>query len=201
MRNREREAESLTLARRASHMAPHDSRTQLTLAWSYMMNDDFDQAIHYFKLAVDINDNDLWTLISSAQGLCYAGEKTSSIELAERATMVGRGGDAMHWAYVACIQYHNDNYKDALKAIERSGDGAYFIFGMRAAILAQLGDEVAARTAALAFEKRIKAAWYGKDKPTQRNIRAWFSQIFPIRMLADRERLESGLNRAGFGLA
>ncbi|MBP1861548.1 BTAD domain-containing putative transcriptional regulator [Rhizobium herbae] len=201
MRNREREAESLTLARRASHMAPHDSRTQLTLAWSYMMNDDFDQAIHYFKLAVDINDNDLRTLISSAQGLCYAGEKTSSIELAERATMVGRGGDAMHWAYVACIQYHNDNYKDALKAIERSGDGAYFIFGMRAAILAQLGDEVATRTAALAFEKRIKEAWYGKDKPTQRNIRAWFSQIFPIRMLADRERLESGLNKAGFGLA
>ncbi|RMC64888.1 BTAD domain-containing putative transcriptional regulator [Sinorhizobium meliloti] len=200
MRSREREIEALTLARRASQMAPHDCRTQLTLAWSYLMNDQFDQAVHYFRMAVDINDNDLWTLISAAQGLCYAGEKASSVELAERATLVGRGGDAMHWAYVACIQYHNENFLAAWKAIERAGDGAYFIFGMRAAILAQSGDEVASRAAAALFEKRIKEAWYGKCEPTQRNIRAWFSQIFPIRMLADRERLEAGLDKAGFGV-
>jgi DNA-binding SARP family transcriptional activator len=200
MRSRERESEALTLARRASRMAPHDSRTQLTLAWSYLMNDEFDQAIHYFRIAVDINDNDLLTLISAAQGLCYAGEKTMSIELADRATQVGRGGDVMHWAYVACIQFHNDNYVEALKAIERCGDGAFFVFGMRTAILAQSGNVSAAQTAASVFEKRIRDAWYGKQKPTPRNIRAWFSQIFPIRMLADRERLETGLDKAGFGL-
>lgn len=199
-RNSDRALEALTLARRASQMAPHDCRTQLTLAWSYLMNGEYDQAIYYFRMAVDINDNDPWTLISSAQGLCYAGEKASSVELAERATLVGRGGDAMHWAYLACIQFHAENYPAALQAIDRAGDNAYFILGMRAAILAQIGNNVAAASAASTFESQIKSAWYGREKPTQRNIRNWFTQIFPIRMLADRERLERALDNAGFGI-
>ncbi|WP_417684022.1 BTAD domain-containing putative transcriptional regulator [Roseibium sp.] len=200
MRSRERETEALELARRASRMAPHDSRTQLTLAWCYLMNSEYDQAIYYFQLALDINDNDPWTLVSAAQGLCYAGAKAQAIELALRANATGRGGTPMHWAYMACIHFHVADYATALDALARAEGAAYFVGGMRVATLGQLDDCVAANRAAEKFETDVRKAWSARKKPTQMAIREWFLQLFPIRMQADLERLETGLDKAGFGV-
>jgi len=200
LRDRGRESEALMLARRASRMAPHDCRTQLTLAWCYLMNGEYDQAVYYYRMALDINDNDPWTLISAAQGLCYAGEKAQAIELADRAMTSGRGGEPMHWAYTACIRYHVGNYRAALDAVAWAGGAAYFVGGMKIAILGQIGDGPAAAQAAREFEAQVRKAWAARQKPTPENIRAWFLQLFPIRMQADRERLEAGLDKAGFGV-
>jgi DNA-binding SARP family transcriptional activator len=200
MRDHGREAEALMLARRASRMAPHDCRTQLTLAWCYLMNGEFDQAIYYYRLALDINDNDPWTLISAAQGLCYAGEKAQAIDLADRAMTSGRGGEPMHWAYTACIRYHVGNFPGALDAVSRAGGAAYFVGGMKIAILGQIGDEAAAAQAIRDFMLQVGKAWAARQDPTPENIRAWFLQLFPIRMQADLEKLEAGLDKAGFGV-
>jgi tetratricopeptide (TPR) repeat protein len=65
-RDRDREHEALRLAHAAAKLAPMDSRTMLTLALSYLMNDKHDQAIYYYDLALQMNDNDPRTLLSAA---------------------------------------------------------------------------------------------------------------------------------------
>ncbi len=193
-----REKEALELARRAARMAPHDCRTQLTLAWCFLMNAEYEQAAYYFHLALEINENDPWTLISCAQGLCYAGEKPSAIELVERARIKGRGGEPMYWAYAACIYFHNGYYEKALDANKKALGAAYFVEGMQAAILGQLGETRQAGAALETFAAHMRSSWYSRQEPSLENIIAWFLQLFPIRSAADIERLEAGLEAAGF---
>lgn len=75
--------ESLALAKQAVSIDPRSSRAHLALAWSHMLRNDFDQAEFRYDLARDLNENDTWTLVSSGQGLAFAGRHKQAYGLSD----------------------------------------------------------------------------------------------------------------------
>lgn len=191
-------SEALQLSRKAARIAPQDSRSHLSLAWCYLMAAKFEQAKYSFDLALHINEYDPLTLISSAMGYCFAGAKTQALETAQQALKISAGGEPIHWAYHSCIQFYSDNLEGALEASEHATDAAYFVGGMRTAIAGALGDKKLACECATIFKEEISQNWYASVNPTKKNIRNWLINSFPINQLADREKLETGLDKANF---
>ena len=197
MRDRGREQEALRLAGAATKLAPMDCRTRLTLAWSYLMNEKFEQAIHCYELALKMNDNDPWTLISCAEGLAHCGEKVLANEIAARALRVGYGAEPIHWAYHACIRFLNGNNEGAVEAADLADGATFYTFGLKAAAKAELGQRDAAREEARIFVQRVGENWHGALPPSPESVLEWFCQCLPIRFAADRERLRCAILDAG----
>lgn len=197
LRDRAGENEALRLAKTAVRLDPRDSRTQLCLAWSQIMVDNFDQAALAFELALQLNDNDPWTLTSCAQGLSYCDQKARARQLADRALDGAIGGAAMHWSYQMCVRFLDGDYAGALAAAEQAEGSAFFVPGWKAAALHHLGEAAAAHVAAGQLRDAATANWHGPLPATPAAILAWFMQSFPIGSATDRQRLEAGLRGAG----
>lgn len=195
--DRKRSQEALELAQRAGRLSPRDNRVQLTLGWCHLMVGRPEQARHYFDMALRLNDNDPLTLISSAMGLCFSGDKPAAQSVAAQAIEASAGGEPIHWAYHACIRFYCDDIDGALEAGELAVGSAHFIGGMRAAIAAAAGDTDGARQIAKLFCEEISQHWYSAGDPTPLAIRKWLVSSFPISDQADREKLSLALDAAG----
>ena len=73
-RNLARSEQSLMYAREAARLDPIDSRSQLCLGWSHAMVKQYEQAILFIPLAYELNENDPWTMVSSAGCFAVCGE-------------------------------------------------------------------------------------------------------------------------------
>ncbi|MCP4097945.1 MAG: hypothetical protein GY748_17070 [Planctomycetaceae bacterium] len=197
MRDKRRESEALQLARKAAQIAPMDNRTQLTLAWSYLLNGFYEQAELYYQAAVKRNSIDPWTLCSAAQGLSYCGQHEIALELADSAVDFEFGIEPIHWAYQGFIRYLSRQYSQAINAVQCSRGSAIFIEGILAASYFRLGEYKLANEASDEFYRKIKNNWYSKEPPTRQNVLLWFSQAFPIRLDADRLHVREGLALSG----
>lgn len=197
MRDRQREDEALELAKAAVRLDPMDSRTQLCLAWSHILKGHFTQAAFYYDMALQMNENDPWTLTSCAMGLAYCDEKSRARQIADHALEVAIGGAPIHWSYQMCIRFLDGDYAGATVAAERAEGSAFFVPAWKAAALAHLGDDEAARQSIEAFYESVAANWSGPVPVSPRSVLDWFCQCFPIRVEADRERLREGVVAAG----
>jgi tetratricopeptide (TPR) repeat protein len=197
MRDKAREQEAIALARTAAKLDPMDTRTQLCLAWSQLLHENFDQAVFYYDLALQMNENDPWTLTSCAQGLSYCGEKERAHLLADRALEVASGGEPIHWSYQMCIRFLEGDHEGALRAAGRAEGTAFFVDAWKAASRAILGQADPARAAIAAFYGIVAGNWHGAAPVTPQAVLDWFMQCFPIRDPADREKLRAGVLAAG----
>ena len=64
---------TLELAKRAVQLDPIDSRAHLCCGWSYVMALREAEAAPHIELACELNDNDPWTLLSSAACSAFCG--------------------------------------------------------------------------------------------------------------------------------
>lgn len=197
LRSRERELEALNLAKAAVKIDPRDCRTQLCLAWSHILNGNFEQAIFCYDLALQLNENDPWTLTSCAQGLSYCDQKLRARQLADRALDVAVGGVPMHWSYQLCIRFLEGDYAGALSAAENADDAAFFVPAWRAATMAHLRQYAAAHREVDRFYALIAQNWYGPEPVSRVRVLDWLCTAFPIRLEADRKRLRAGVVAAG----
>ena len=62
-----------------------------------------------------------------------------------------------------------------------------------ASALAHLGEHERSKIASSAFLKLATELWKGDSEPTPFGIIEWFFRVTPIRQMADKERLQSGL--------
>ena len=197
LRDREREAEALELAKAAVRLDPMDSRTQLCLAWSHILSGHFSQAVFYYDLALQMNENDPWTLTSCALGLSYCDEKMRARKTADRALDVAIGAAPIHWSYQLCVRFLDEDYSGAITAAEHAEGSAFFVPAWKAAALAHLREYEAARWAIQSFYSSVAANWSGHVPATPQAVLDWFCQSFPIRLDADRDRLRAGVMAAG----
>lgn len=196
-RDRVAELEALALAKTAVRLDPRDSRTHLCLAWSHIMVENYEQAMFSYELALQLNENDPWTLTSCAQGLSYCDDKLRARRLADRAIDVALGGAPMHWSYQMCIRFLEEDYRAAVHAADQAEGSAFFVPAWKAAALQALGDGGAARTAIDLFYRQVAANWHGPEPARPESVHSWFIDCFPIRRQADRDRLEQGVLGAG----
>ncbi len=196
-RSDEQHIEALEFAKKAVRNDPLDSRTQLSLAWSYAMNASYDKAILNYRLAGQLNENDPWTLVSSALGLAYCGEPDEAANLSTQALAVGLSSSPLHLAYRAGVHFICGDYEACIEAASQSKDTIGYVSAWKSAALAHLKRPEEARDEAQKFLQVTRKNWRGSSNPNDAEIARWLLHCFPIRDQKVWERLRDGLVLAG----
>jgi len=197
LRTTVREASGLDHARRAVRYDPFDSRAHLALGWASAMNGQFDQAYAAFTMALELNENDPWTINSAALGCAYCGDVDRAQATIENALTWGLKPTAFHAAYQGAVRFMAGNYRAALVAYEQAGDIIGDLAAWKAATLAHLGRSEEARETMLHFKAHARSRWSGAEEATEERLAAWLLHAFPIRARNVWENLRDGVIMAG----
>lgn len=200
-RSRDRDEKSLEVAKTAVQLDPIDTKTQLCLAWSQSVVGQFDQATLSFSLAYELNENDPWTLASSALGLAYCGEPEKACQLADHAVNLGFTLSANHWGYQAGIRFLAGDYDGCVEAAEKSDDTLFYLPAWKAAALSLSGRVEDARSEGRKFIDLTCRNWHGSSEPEPHTISSWLLDVIPIKEGVAGERLRTGLSKAGIPIA
>jgi len=195
-RDRIRTEEALACAREAARLDPIDSRSQLCLGWSHAMAMQYEQALIFISLAYELNENDPWTLMSSAGCFAVCGETGRAQEIAAHALQLPLAPSPLQWAYHVSIRFMACDYEGAVRAAMAAGDVSY-VPGYKAAALYHLGDRATATTELRRYTDLIRSRWVGEHPSTEANIMRWLLTMIPIKRPEDWRRVRDGLAGAG----
>jgi DNA-binding SARP family transcriptional activator len=180
-RRPERLEESLALTARAVALDPLDSRSHLCRSWSHAIAGAHSAALSHLDLALDLNENDPWTIISAALGFAFAGETERAHELVAQARAFGMRHSRAAQGYIATAAYLTGDYDTSIAAAEVAGDAIINLPAWQAASCLQLGDTGGAAGSMARFLALALPAWTGAPNPTDLDAIEWFMGCFPIR--------------------
>jgi DNA-binding SARP family transcriptional activator len=189
--------ETLQIAQRAVQLDPLDSRAQLSLAWTYQLLGRVDRSTLHAALAVDLNENDPWTLMGSGQIFAYCGEYERAAALSAASLGITPMPAAPQVAYSGAIKFLCSDYAGCIDA-SREDLGmspAFMIWGCAAK--AQLGRLNEAKAEFERALEKVAADWHSPQAPTRNSMARWLLHVFPIAISGDWERLAAGLAAAG----
>jgi DNA-binding SARP family transcriptional activator len=196
-RSSQREQQALELAKAAVKVDPIDSRSQLCLGWAHAMAKQYAQAELNLGLAHDLNENDPWTLNSSAQGFAYCGALDRARRSADQALELSLIPSPGHWAYQVGTRFLCGDYEGCIHAADRAAGNLVNLSGWKASALYHAGRPDEAAVESRQFIERMQSQWFGSDPPTQQAVTRWFLHLFPIKEREGWERLRDGLAGAG----
>ncbi len=188
---------TLELAKRAVQLDPVDSRAHLCCGWSYVMALREAEAAPHMDLACELNDNDPWTLLSSALYCAFCGSTEQALVRAEQSLALSPAPSYLGWGYHGIIRVLRGEYAGALEAIDRAEGVLKTLPAWRAAALFYLGEQVKAKEQAQRFLNGIRSFWIGLDAPSNEAITRWLLQAHPISVRSRWEALRQGLRGAG----
>jgi tetratricopeptide (TPR) repeat protein len=192
-----RHLETLLIAQRAVQLDPLDSRAQLSLAWTYQLLGRIDESTLHAALAVDLNQNDPWTLMATAQIFAYCGQYERATTQAAASVRMTSPPKPPQVAYSGAIKFLCSDYPGCVEAFREDlgMSPAFAIWGCAAKAHVGRLDEAKA-----GFERtleKVAADWHGQQPPTRASIVRWLLHAYPIAIRADWERLAAGLALAG----
>lgn len=197
-READRTDEALQYAREAARLDPIDSRSQLCLGWSHALSKHYDQASIFMSLAQELNENDPWTMISSANCLAFCGEYAKASESAEHALRLPLAPSPLQWSYHTAIRFMIGDYRRCIEAADAAGDTVNpNVPGWKVAALSHTDDRAAAKDELQRFFSLTRKRWVGKEPASDEVITRWLLHLFPIRRPDDWERFRDGLAEAG----
>jgi DNA-binding SARP family transcriptional activator len=188
---------TLELAKRAVQLDPVDSRAHLCCGWSYVMALREAEAAPHLELACELNDNDPWTLLSSAACCIFCGYIEQAWLRAEQSLALSPAVSYLGWGYHGIIRVLCGEYAGALEAIDRAEGVIKTLPAWRAAALFHLGRPDLAREEAQRFLNGIRSFWVGSSAPTDEAVVRWTLQAHPISVSARWEVLRDGMRGAG----
>ncbi len=189
--------ETLQIAQRAVQLDPLDSRAQLSLAWTYQLLGRVGKSTLHAALAVDLNENDPWTLMASGQIFAYCGEYERAEGLSAASLGITPMPTAPQVAYSGAIKFLCSDHAGCIEASpeDLGMSPAFMIWGCAAkAHVGRLNEAKAEFERAL---ERVAADWHGRQLPTRDSMARWLLHAFPIAIRSDWERLAAGLAAAG----
>ena len=195
-RDPSRTEEALECAREAARLDPIDSRSQLCLGWSHAMAMQYEQAVIFISLAYDLNENDPWTLVSSAGCFAVCGQQERAKEIAEHALRLPLAPSPLQWAYHVSIRFMLGDYEGVVQAALAAG-GVSYVPGYKASALFHLGDRAGAAAELQRYMNLVRSRWVGDQPPTDTNIMRWLLTMIPIKQPEDWQRVRDGLAGAG----
>lgn len=196
-RTEARERETLALARTAVQLDPVDCRAQLSMGWAHAMTRSYGLAELHMAMAVELNENDPWSVMSAALFHAFAGLPERARALASHAMETARSPTPTHWVYNSTVAFLLGDDETCIASSLRSGDAIQTNIAWRAAALAHLGRVDEARSAMHTFLDLMRARWAGPAPPDEVAMLRWFLHLYPIRHEADWDRLRRGLAAAG----
>jgi TolB-like protein len=188
---------TLELAKRAVQLDPIDSRAHLCCGWSHVMALREAEAAPHMELACELNDNDPWTLLSSAACCVFCGSIEQARLRAEQSLALSLAPSYLEWGYHGIIRFLCGDYVGALEAVDRAEGVIKTLPAWRAAALFHLGQPDMAREEAQRFLNGIRSFWVGSSAPTDEAVVRWALQAHPISVSARWEVLRDGLRGAG----
>jgi DNA-binding SARP family transcriptional activator/tetratricopeptide (TPR) repeat protein len=188
---------TLELAKRSVQLDPVDSRAHLCCGWSYVMALREAEAVPHLELACELNDNDPWTLLSSAACYAFSGSIDQARFWSDQSMALSPATPYLAWGYHGIIRFLCGDYAGALEAIDRAEGLIKTLPAWRAAALFRLGKTELAREEAQRFLNRIRSFWVGSSAPTDEAIMRWALQAHPISVRERWEALRDGLRGAG----
>ena len=192
-----RHLETLPIAQRAVQLDPLISRAQLSLAWTYQLLGRIDESTLHAALAVDLNANDPWTLMATAQIFAYCGQYERATTQSAASLRMTSNPKPPQVAYSGAIKFLCSDYPGCVGA-SREDLGmspAFAIWGCAAKAHVGRLDEAKGE-----FErtlKKVAADWHGQQPPTRASIVRWLLHAYPMAIRADWQRLAAGLALAG----
>lgn len=189
-------AESKTLANRAIALDPLDSRAHLCRAWASCLLREHAQSSASFAMARQCNENDPWTVISSALGSAFNGDLELANLLASQFLEEGWTSSLPQWGYHANIRFLSGDDEGCVVAAENAGDGIANLPAWKAAALWHLGKPGQAAEAWGLFEAQARDTWTAPQEVSTQAILAWFLSCFPIKNEAMFARLKTGASGA-----
>jgi DNA-binding SARP family transcriptional activator/TolB-like protein len=199
-RNLERAEQALTLAREAVRLDPIDTRAQLCLGWACLMAEQYDMGEIHHGLAQELNENDPWTMISTALGAAFCGDHHGARARADRALSLTLDPSPIHWGYQSQIRFLSGDYRGTLEACQRAGPHSHFP-AWKAAALFQLNRKDEAAAEFRDFSKAMAERWFGQSPSTPELIGKWFLHSFPIKNPSAWEHLRDSIAGAGIPVA
>lgn len=188
---------TLELAKRSVQLDPVDSRAHLCCGWSYVMALREAEAVPHLELACELNDNDPWTLLSSAACYAFSGSIDQARYWSEQSRALSPATPYLAWGYHGIIRMLCGDYAGALEAIDRAEGLIKTLPAWRAAALFHIGQPELAREEAQRFLNGIRSFWVGSSAPTDEAITRWALQAHPISVRERWEALRDGLRGAG----
>lgn len=187
---------TLELAKRAVQLDPVDSRAHLCCGWSHVMAFRETEAAPHMELACELNDNDPWTLLSSAHYYAFCGSIEQARLRAEQSLALSLAPSYLEWGYHGIIRFLCGDYAGAIEAIDRAEGVIKTLPAWRASALFHLGQSTMAREEAKRFLNRIRSFWVGLFAPTDEAVARWALQAHPITVSARWEALRDGMRGA-----
>ena len=188
---------TLELAKRSVQLDPVDSRAHLCVGWSYVMALREAEAAPHMDLACELNDNDPWTLLSSAVYCGFSGSIDQARIRAEESMALSPAPPYLGWGYHGIIRFLCGDYAGAIEDIDRSEGLMKTLLAWRAAALFYLGRTESAREEAQRYLNGIRSYWVGPSTPTDEAIALWTLQAHPISVDRLWDTLRDGLRGAG----
>ena len=171
---------TLELAKTAVQLDPVDSRAHLCCGWSYVLALREAEAAPHMELACELNDNDPWTLLSSAHYSAICGSIEDARARAERALALSPAPSYLEWAYHSSVRFFSGDYKGTVEACDRAQGINKVLPAWRAAALFQLGERVEAQQEIQRFVNGLRSFWVGSSPPTDEAAARWVMQAHPI---------------------
>ena len=196
-RTRQRDQETLELAKRAVELDPVDSRAQLAMGWTYAMAGNFATAGIHMELAVELNEYDPWTNTSAGMFYAYTGRPDKARWLVRHAFELAITPSPTLWVYASTLFFATGDYRDCIVASERSGDAIWSNVAWRAAARFQLGEVELARQEMRRFFDGLRTRWNGDLPATEANMTRWLLHLDAIEREEIWERLRAGVAGAG----
>ena len=191
--------ESLALTARAVQLDPLDSRVHLSRSWSHIMSWAYAPALSHPDMALNLNENDPWTIISSGLLYAFADQVGRAEDLIAQADTFGMRHSRAAQGYIATARYLLGDFEGALAASEVAGDAIANLLGWQAASRIELDDPVGAAAAAERFFRYCAKNWCAGSRHGPQDYVDWFTHCFPIRSNAKRNDLRTALMRAWKG--
>ena len=196
-RDLEKAKGTLELAKMAVQLDPVDSRAHLCCGWSYTMALRAAEAAPHMDLACELNDNDPWTLLSSAQYAAFCGSIEQARQRSQQSLALSPAPSYLEWSYHCIIRFLSGDYAGAIEACDRVNGVVKLMPAWRIAALVHLGSLTTAREEALRFLNALRSFWIGTRAPTDEAITRWLLQGVPIVVASRWEALRDGLRGAG----
>jgi tetratricopeptide (TPR) repeat protein len=155
------------------------------------------EAAPHMQLACELNDNDPWTLLSSAHYDAFCGSIEQAWLRAEQSLALSPAPPYLGWSYHGTIRFLGGDYAGALDAFDRAYGAIHILPAWRAATLFHLGQPAMAREEAQRFLNGIRSFWVGSSAPTDEAVTCWALQAHPISIRSRWETLRDGLRGAG----
>ncbi|MEE8153048.1 MAG: tetratricopeptide repeat protein [candidate division NC10 bacterium] len=145
--------EALRAAAKSVELDPDDSFCLANLGVVHLQRREYDQARHYFELALRSNPHDTWIWADYAWFLTSTGKSEEALERLDSQEIFEPYPPSWHWEIRGQVLYMLKRYGEARTALERMTVTPFWSKGFLAACCGQLGElEAAERYWAEALE-------------------------------------------------